>query len=278
MSRDISLLRHGLRGRAVPSDRRVGRRVSLHDNIYPGLPTGFDPGCLLGLSAAPRLPGRSPRARTVAPTSRPPRRPQRGSARRGPAGALVAARLAAKRSPHTPAARLGDLAQWAGWLDGHGMALLEGVETAAVLWARHLEGPGVKNSTAAHKLTAVSSFYAWCARSHVRANPVADLARPTVDYGTSATPGLPRDQAVVLLDAADAEADPQAARISTPLYTCPTGVRRKPAIGRLNRWSVVCGGGCLWCIPVGPDEGLFARRGLHVRFAPAVSRGNGRGR
>ena len=92
----------------------------------------------------------------------------------GPEGALVAAWLAAKRSPHTRAAYLRDLAQWASWLAGHGVPLLEADETAAAMWARHLEAAEIRDSTAARKLTAVSSFYGWCARrGHVRANPVA---------------------------------------------------------------------------------------------------------
>src|SRR5690348_7266144 len=142
----------------------------------------------------------------------------------GRASALVAAWLATKRSPHTRAAYLRDLAQWAGWLDGHSVALLEADETAAAVWARHLEASGMKDSTAARKLTAVSSFYSWCARrGDVRANPVAGLPRPGVDYDTSATPGLTRDQAVALLEAADGDAGPQAARtaalVSALLYT-----------------------------------------------------------
>jgi len=48
----------------------------------------------------------------------------------GGAAALVAAWLATKRSPHTRAAYLRDLAQWAGWLAGHGVPLLEADETA----------------------------------------------------------------------------------------------------------------------------------------------------
>ena len=93
-----------------------------------------------------------------------------------PEGALVVAWLATKRSPHTRAAYLRDLAQWAGWLAGHGVGLLGADETAAAMWARHLEAAGVKDSTAARKLTAVSSFYSWCARrGHVVANPVAGL-------------------------------------------------------------------------------------------------------
>jgi site-specific recombinase XerD len=150
--------------------------------------------------------------------------PARDDGDGGQTGALVTGWLATKRSPHTRAAYLRDLAQWAGWLDGHGVSLLEADETAAAVWARHLEAVGVKDSTAARKLTAVSSFYSWCLRrGHVRANPVADLPRPAVDYDTSATPGLTRDQAVALLDAADGDAGTQATRtaalVATLLYT-----------------------------------------------------------
>ena len=82
----------------------------------------------------------------------------------------------------------------------------------------------MKDSTAARKLTAVSSFYSWCLRrGDVRANPMAHLPRPAVDYDTSATPGLTRDQAVALLEAADGDAGQQAARtaalVATLLYT-----------------------------------------------------------
>ncbi len=73
-------------------------------------------------------------------------------------GQLVAAWLATKRSPHTRAAYLRDLAQWAGWLAGHDVPLLGAGETAAAMWARHREAAGVKDSTAARKLTAVSSL------------------------------------------------------------------------------------------------------------------------
>ena len=49
------------------------------------------------------------------------------------------------------AAYLRDLAQWARWLAGHGVPLLEANETAAAIWARHLEAAGMKDSTAARK-------------------------------------------------------------------------------------------------------------------------------
>jgi hypothetical protein len=79
--------------------------------------------------------------------------------------------------------------------------------------ARYLEAAGTKNTTAARKLTAVSSFYGWCARrGHLTASPFVSLDRPVVDYDTSATPGLTGDQATALLEAADTDRGPQAAR------------------------------------------------------------------
>jgi hypothetical protein len=62
---------------------------------------------------------------------------------------------------------------------GNGVPLLDADETAAAMWARYQEAAGIKDSTAARKLTAVSSFYSWCARrGHVRANPVAGCPGP----------------------------------------------------------------------------------------------------
>ena len=121
--------------------------------------------------------------------------------------------LATKRSPHTRAAYLRDMAQWASWLAGHGVTLLGADETAAAMWARYLGAAGTKNTTAARKLTVVSSFYGWCARrGHLTASPFVSLDRPVVDYDTSATPGLTGDQATALLEAADTDRGPQAAR------------------------------------------------------------------
>src|SRR4051794_41487258 len=108
------------------------------------------------------------------------------------------------------------------------------------MWARYLEAAGIKDSTAARKLTAVSSFYSWCARrGHIRANPVVGLDRPAVDYDTSATPGLTRDQAFALLDAADSDAGPQAARTAASAATLLyTGARSRSCWARTSRtWA-----------------------------------------
>ena len=91
----------------------------------------------------------------------------------------------------------------------------------------------MKDSTAARKLTAVSSFYGWCARrDDVRANPVARLARLAVDYDTSTTPGLTRDQAAALLAADDADVGPQAAQTAALVATLMfTGARVSELLG-----------------------------------------------
>jgi integrase/recombinase XerD len=108
------------------------------------------------------------------------------------------------------------MGQWVGWLAGHGVPLLEADETAVAVWARRMEATG-ENTTAARKLTAVSSFYAWClGRGDVHANPLADLARSAVDYDTSAIPGLTRDQAAAPLATADADADPRSNGMPSP--------------------------------------------------------------
>ena len=72
-----------------------------------------------------------------------------------PEGALVVAWLATKRSPHTRAAYLRDLAQWAGWLARHGVPLLEADETAVAMWARRLEAGGVKASRGVGKTAVI---------------------------------------------------------------------------------------------------------------------------
>jgi hypothetical protein len=51
--------------------------------------------------------------------------------------------------------------------------------------------------------------------------PVADLSRPAVNYDTSATPGLTRDQAIALLEAADSDPGVQAARTAALAATLP---------------------------------------------------------
>jgi integrase/recombinase XerD len=133
---------------------------------------------------------------------------------------LVLAFLATKRSVNTRQAYLRDLAEFARWCDGHGTALLTADEITAAVFARHLESIGRKNTTIARKMAAVSSFYAWCLRhGHAQANPVATLDRPQVDYDTSATAGLTKDQAVALMHAADRETERTAALVAVLLFT-----------------------------------------------------------
>ncbi len=133
---------------------------------------------------------------------------------------LILSWIATKRSVSTRAAYARDVAEWVKFLDERGTHLLDASETAAALWARQLESAGRAASTVARKMTAVSSFYAWAVKNrHIAENPFAALDRPEVDYDTSHTPGLTRDQADALLEAADKETLRTAALVAALIYT-----------------------------------------------------------
>ena len=88
-------------------------------------------------------------------------------------------------------------------------------------------------STAARKLSSVSSWYKWLVRNgHASKNPADYVSRPEVDRGTSMTPGLTKEQALALLAAADNARGPQrlrtAALIATLLFS---GARLAEATG-----------------------------------------------
>lgn len=128
---------------------------------------------------------------------------------------LVLGWLAGQRSVHTRKAYLRDIADWLGWLAGHGTDPLAVTEPDTAYWARHLEATGLTASTVARKISAMSSWYRWLVRNgHVRVNPSENLARPEVDRDTSTTPGLTKDQALALIAAADHDLGPQQLRTS----------------------------------------------------------------
>ena len=127
--------------------------------------------------------------------------------------ALVLAWLATKRAVNTRRAYGRDIAGWLEWLAGRGTAPLDAGETDAALWARALEAQKLAAPTVARKLSAVAGWYTWLVRhGHVTVNPFAYLDRPRVDADVSMTPGLTRDQALALLEAADTAAGPQKLR------------------------------------------------------------------
>ena len=80
-------------------------------------------------------------------------------------------------------------------------------------YARQLDDAGLSPASAARKLAAISSWYAWLARrGHITASPAAGIARPRP--GPHLPPGtaLTADQALALMHAADTAPGPQRAR------------------------------------------------------------------
>jgi site-specific recombinase XerD len=218
--------------------------------------------------------------------------------------ALVLGWLATKRSVHTRRAYAGDLSAWIEWCDEHGADPLAAGQVLAAGWARHLEAGGMAASTVARRLSCVSSWYTWLARSgHVAASPLAYLARPEVDRDMSTTPGLTRGQALALIDAADQARGPQQARTSAliavllltgarisevtgadiedlgtdrghrVLWVTRKGGRRQalvlpaPAVGRLDRY--LAGRGDMASLPAVPGRPGAARLGRAL-FATAT--------
>jgi integrase/recombinase XerD len=81
------------------------------------------------------------------------------------------------------------------------------------LWARGMEQAGLSPASAARKLAAVSSWYAWLIDGeYITDSPVKKTHRPKIDPDVSKTPGLTKDQALTMLAAADQATTPQAAR------------------------------------------------------------------
>lgn len=146
---------------------------------------------------------------------------------------LVLGWIATKRSVNTRVAYGRDIAVWLEWCASRGTWAPDAAELDFALWARHLEASGCTASTAARKLSVVSSWYKWLVRNgHAAKNPADHVGRPEVDRGTSMTPGLTKEQALALLSAADAARGPQrlrtAALIATMLYS---GARLAEATG-----------------------------------------------
>ena len=117
---------------------------------------------------------------------------------------LVLGWIAGKRSVHTRQAYARDIAGWLGWCAEYGIDPLEATEPEYAGFARRLEASGCTLSTAARKMSVVSSWYKWLIRNgHAEKNPADYVDRPKVDRNRSTTPGLTKDQALAMLAAAD---------------------------------------------------------------------------
>ena len=140
---------------------------------------------------------------------------------------LVTAWLSARRSENTragyardigitPPRRPGRAPSWLTWCREQGVHPVTGVTMLHVTrYARQLETAGLSPASAARKLAAISSWYAWLARrGHISASPAAGVARPRPRPGpcTPPAPALTSAQVLALINAADTASGSQRAR------------------------------------------------------------------
>ncbi len=138
---------------------------------------------------------------------------------------LVTAWLSARRSQNTraryardigitPQRRPGRAPSWLTWCQEQGVHPVTGVTVLHVArYARQLETAGLSPASAARKLAAISSWYAWLARrGHIGASPAAGIARPGPGPRTPPAPALTPGQVPALIRAADTAPGPQRAR------------------------------------------------------------------
>ena len=126
---------------------------------------------------------------------------------------LVAAWLASLRAPRTRRAYVGDVRGWLGWLTERGVDVLDAGRVHVDLWVAGQQDQGVEAASVRRRLSALSSFYRYCAAHDLAGQvPTVGVARPVVDPDYTATIGLDRDQARALVAAADRDQGPQALR------------------------------------------------------------------
>ena len=126
---------------------------------------------------------------------------------------LVSAWLTGLRSARTRRAYAADVTAWLGWLAGRGTGALAAVRVHVDLWAATQLDAGAAASSVRRRLSALSSFYRYCAAQDLIGRvPTEGVDRPVVDPDYTATVGLDRDQARALVAAADADTGAQALR------------------------------------------------------------------
>src|SRR6476646_9805921 len=129
-----------------------------------------------------------------------------------PVTLLVTAWLSARRSENTragyardigitPPRRPGRAPSWLTWCREQGVQPVTGVTMLHVArYARQLATAGLSPASAARKLAAISSWYAWLARrGHISASPAAGVARPRPGPRTPPAPALTSAQVLALL-------------------------------------------------------------------------------
>jgi site-specific recombinase XerD len=126
---------------------------------------------------------------------------------------LAAAWLTSLRSARTRRAYATDLRAWLAWLAARDVDVLAAGRVHADLWVAGQLDAGAEASSVRRRLSALSSFYRYCAAHDLTAQiPVAGVTRPVVDPDYTATIGLDRAQARALISAADTDPGPQALR------------------------------------------------------------------
>jgi integrase/recombinase XerD len=76
---------------------------------------------------------------------------------------LAVAWLASLRAPRTRRAYAGDVRGWLGWLVGRGTDVLDAGRVHVDLWVAGQQDRGAESSTVRRRLSALSSFYRYCA-------------------------------------------------------------------------------------------------------------------
>ena len=95
---------------------------------------------------------------------------------------LAAAWLASLRAARTRRAYAADVRGWLGWLAERGTDVLDAGRVHVDLWAAGQQDRGAESSTVRRRLSALSSFYRYCAAHDlVDRIPTAGVARPMVD-------------------------------------------------------------------------------------------------
>jgi site-specific recombinase XerC len=162
-----------------------------------------------------------------------------------PVTLLVTAWLSAGRSESTRAGYARDIGitlprrpsrapSWLTWCRKQGVHPVTGVTMLHVArYARQLEAAGLSPASAARKLAAVSSWYAWLARrGHITASPAAGIARPRPGPRTPPAPALTPNQVLALINAADTASGSQRARAAAlTAVLLYTGVRLSELTG-----------------------------------------------
>ena len=126
---------------------------------------------------------------------------------------LVSAWLTGLRSARTRRAYAADVVAWLAWLAERETGALAAGRVHVDLWAATQLEAGAAASSVRRHLSALSSFYRYCAAHDLIVRvPTDGVARPVVDTDYTATVALDRDQARALVAAADADTGAQALR------------------------------------------------------------------